>query len=168
MKKFFSFGFLFSASGHSPVILVRLMVGFVFLVSGLQKFIFPEMGPGRFADMGYAYPVFTAYFVAFFEAAGGLFILIGLAVRLFSIPIAIIMAVAIITTKIPRIPEGGWVFLQSVRLDFSMLLGALFLVWSGGDRFSLDARIRKRFLGPSKGCTDGEKDWRRPDAAKAA
>lgn len=144
MEKNRAFGKLFSTCGHRPVILVRLMIGVVFLISGLQKFIFPEMGPGRFAGMGYAYPAFTAYLVAFFEAAGGLLILIGLAVRLASVPIAVIMAVAIITTKIPRIPEGIWVFLQSVRLDYAMLMGAVFLIWSGADKLSVDARIEKK------------------------
>ncbi len=136
---------LFSTCGHQPVVLIRLMLGFVFFVSGLQKFIFPEsMGPGRFADMGYSHPAFTAYLVAFFETLGGVLIVIGLAVRAASMPIAFIMMVAIFTTKVPRIEEGAWVFLQSVRLDFSMLMGALFLIWGGADRFSLDAGIENK------------------------
>jgi putative oxidoreductase len=34
--------------------LIRLILGYVFLVAGLQKFIFPDdMGPGRFIEMGF-------------------------------------------------------------------------------------------------------------------
>ncbi|MCC5848479.1 MAG: DoxX family protein [Verrucomicrobia bacterium] len=136
---------LFSTCSHPPVILIRGMIGVVFLIAGLQKFIFPgEMGPGRFEEMGYAYPAFTAYAVGFFEAGGGVLILLGLATRLAAVPIAVIMSVAIITTKIPRLEAGIWDFLHGSRLDFAMLMGALFLIWSGADRLSLDARLGKR------------------------
>jgi len=136
---------LFSTCGHPPVILIRVMIGVVFLIAGTQKFIFPgEMGPGRFEQMGYAYPAFTAYTVGFFEFGGGVLILLGLATRLASVPIAVIMAVAIITTKIPLLNDGLWDFLHGSRLDFSMLMGALFLIWSGADRFSVDAKLGRR------------------------
>jgi putative oxidoreductase len=54
-------------------LLIRFILGYVFLVAGLQKFIFPDdMGPGRFVEMGFPAPEFTAYFVGFFETLGGL------------------------------------------------------------------------------------------------
>ncbi len=123
-------------------LLIRIILGYVFLVAGLQKFIFPEdMGPGRFIEMGFPIPVFTAYFVAFFETLGGLFILIGFAARLAAVPIIITMAVAIITTKLPQLGDGFWGFAHALRLDLSMFLAAFFVLVNGSDRRSLDHHL---------------------------
>ncbi|TVQ09472.1 MAG: DoxX family protein [Bacteroidetes bacterium] len=123
-------------------IFIRIILGYVFLVAGLQKFIFPEaMGPGRFMEMGFPFPAFTAYFVGFFETLGGLFILVGLASRLAAIPLFITMAVAIITTKFPQLSDGFWGFAHAARLDISMLLTSLFVIINGSDKNSLDSRF---------------------------
>lgn len=119
--------------------LIRLLLGFVFLVAGIQKFIFPEsMGPGRFESMGYSSPEFTAYFVGFFEVFCAILILVGLATRFAAVPLVIIMCVAIYTTKFPLFDDGFWRFAQAVRLDLSMLLAALFVFVNGADKRSLD------------------------------
>ncbi len=121
--------------------LIRLILGYVFLVAGLQKFIFPdEMGPGRFIEMGFPVPEFTAYFVGFFETLGGFLILIGLVSRLAAIPLAITMIVAIITTKFPQLSDGMWTFAQAARLDISMLLTSIFVIYNGSGRYSLDEK----------------------------
>ena len=45
----------------SAIILIRIMVGAVFLSEGLQKFIYPQLrGAGRFAQIGFPDPVFWA------------------------------------------------------------------------------------------------------------
>ncbi len=55
------------------VILVRLLMGTVFLSEGVQKFLFPvALGAGRFAKIGFPYPEWTAMAVAFFEITCGL------------------------------------------------------------------------------------------------
>ena len=121
--------------------LIRLILGYVFLVAGLQKFIFPdEMGPGRFIEMGFPVREFTAYFVGFFETLGGFLILIGLVSRLAAIPLAITMIVAIITTKFPQLSDGMWTFAQAARLDISMLLTSIFVIYNGSGRYSLDEK----------------------------
>jgi putative oxidoreductase len=133
---------LFKTNDIKGYIFIRLILGYVFLVAGLQKFIFPEnMGPGRFADMGFPFPEFTAYFVGFFETIGGLFILFGFASRLAAIPLIITMIVAIITTKFPQLGDGFWGFAHSARLDISMLLTALFVLVNGSDKNSLDKKL---------------------------
>ena len=130
---------LFKTNDIKGYIFIRLILGYVFLVAGLQKFIFPEnMGPGRFADMGFPFPEFTAYFVGFFETIGGLFILFGFASRLAAIPLIITMIVAIITTKFPELGDGFWGFAHSARLDISMLLTSVFVAINGSDKNSID------------------------------
>lgn len=136
---------IFHINNISGYLFIRLILGYVFLVAGLQKFIFPEaMGPGRFEDMGFLYPLFTAYFVGFFEALGGLLILIGFLSRFAAVPLFITMIVAIITTKFPLAPEGFWAFAHAARLDISMLLTSLFVIINGSGKFSVDEVLFKR------------------------
>ena len=130
---------LFKTNDIKGYELIRLILGFVFLVAGIQKFIFPEtMGPGRFEGLGYSNPEFTAYFVGFFEILCAILILVGLATRFAAVPLVVIMCVAIITTKFPLFEEGFWRFAHAVRLDFSMLMTALFVFVNGADKRSLD------------------------------
>ena len=130
---------LFKTNDIKGYELIRLILGFVFLVAGIQKFIFPEtMGPDRFEGLGYSNPEFTAYFVGFFEVLCAILILLGLATRFAAIPLVVIMCVAIYTLKVPLLDEGFWRFAHSVRLDFSMLMTALFVFVNGADRRSLD------------------------------
>ncbi|MFO7445796.1 MAG: DoxX family protein, partial [Ignavibacteriaceae bacterium] len=88
-------------NSYAPL-LIRLMTGTVFLSEGIQKFLYPgERGVGRFIKIGLPAPEFFGYFVPSFEVICGTLVLIGLFTRLASIPLIIIMIVAIITTKIP-------------------------------------------------------------------
>jgi putative oxidoreductase len=52
--------------------------------------------------------------------------------------------VAITTTKIPiLLKEGVWKMTHEARTDWSMLLGALFLLLVGAGAGSLDARLSR-------------------------
>jgi putative oxidoreductase len=132
---------------HAPgwVILIRLMVGAVFLSEGIQKFLYPaEVGAGRFAKIGLPAPEALAPLVASFEIACGLLVLAGLATRLAALPLIAIMAVAIATTKVPILMASGfWKMAHEARTDWAMLLGSLFLLVVGGGAWSLDAIRRK-------------------------
>lgn len=124
--------------------LVRLVVGAVFLSEGLQKFLFPvALGAGRFAKIGIPWPDFAAPFDGVFEIGCGL--LLGLATRLAAVPLIIDMLVAIATTKLPMLGTSGfWATAHEARTDWSMLLGAIFLLIVGGGSWSLDARLMRR------------------------
>lgn len=127
-------------------ILIRLMVGAVFLSEGIQKFLFPELrGAGRFETIGLPEPEFLGYLVGSFEILCGALVLIGLITRLASIPLITIMLVAIATTKTEILAEKGfWEMLSASRTDWSMLLGSIFLLIKGGGRFSIDWFILSR------------------------
>ena len=128
------------------VILIRLMVGAVFLSEGIQKLLFPdELGAGRFLKIGLPMPELLGPFVGTFEIACGTLVLLGLLTRLAVIPLLIVMAVAVITTKWPMLSaQGFWYMAHESRTDWSMSLGSLFLLIAGAGPWSLDAWLMPR------------------------
>ena len=127
-------------------ILIRFMVGAVFLSEGIQKFLFPAIrGAGRFEKIGLPSPEFLGTFVGAFEIVCGALIISGLLTRLASIPTLIIMLVAIVTTKTDVLAnEGFWAMMHGSRTDWAMLLGSLFLIIKGSGKYSFDWFIINR------------------------
>jgi putative oxidoreductase len=150
---------LIATSAPASVILIRLVIGGVFLSEGIQKFLYPaENGVGRFTKIGIPAPEVMAPFVGVVEIVCGALILIGLLTRLAAIPLIINMLVAILSTKIPillghgfwgfslrTLPYYGfWGMAHEARTDFAMLLGSIFLLIVGAGAWSLDARLRRQ------------------------
>jgi len=117
----------------SATVLIRMMVGWVFLSEGIQKFLFPAaLGVGRFTKIGIPAPQFFAAFVGVVEIVCGALLIAGLLTRLASIPLLIDILVAIATTKIPMLSKAGfWGMMHEGRTDFCMLLGLIFLLIVG-------------------------------------
>ena len=149
---------ILDARAPRATILVRLMVGAVFVSEGVQKFLFPEqLGAGRFESIGFAQPHLLAPFVGSFEIGCGTLVLLGLATRLAVLPLIAIMLTAIVTTKLPillggalgpfHVPalksSGFWAMAHEARTDWSMLLGSLFLCLAGSGRWSVDAGLAR-------------------------
>jgi putative oxidoreductase len=135
-----------ATNAPAAVILIRLAVGGVFLSEGIQKFLFPEeLGVGRFLKIGIPEPRVMAPLVGVFEIGCGLLILLGLVTRLVTVPMVIDMLVAIATTKVPILLKSGfWSMAHEVRVDYTMLLGASFLLLVGAGPWSLDARLASK------------------------
>ena len=131
------------ARAPAAVLLVRLLVGGVFLSEGIQKFLFPDaLGVGRFVKIGIPAPQLMAPFVGAVEIVFGSLLLLGLLTRLAAIPLLIDIGVAIATTKVPMLlREGFWKAAHEARTDYAMLLGLLFLLLMGGGQISVDARL---------------------------
>lgn len=146
-------------STHAPaaVVLIRLMVGSVFLAEGIQKFLYPNaLGMGRFAKIGIPAPEVMGPFVGVVEIVCGSLILLGLVTRLAAIPLLIDITVAILSTKVPillgqgfwgfQLPKldryGIWSMLHEARTDLSMWLGLVFLLIVGAGALSLDAWLQ--------------------------
>lgn len=132
---------ILTTNAAAAVIIIRLMVGAVFMSEGIQKLILPaEVGAGRFEKIGIPKPEIVAPLVGCFEIGCGALILIGLLTRVATVPLIIIMLTAIATTKIPILMEQGfWKMAHEARTDWSMLLGSIFLLIVGGGPWSLDA-----------------------------
>jgi putative oxidoreductase len=123
------------------LLLLRLMVGWVFLSEGIQKFLFPAvLGTGRFAKIGIPAPQFTGPFVGLVEIVCGAMIILGFATVLATIPLLIDIAVAIATTKLSVLgKQGFWSTMHDGRTDFCMLLGLAAIALLGAGSLSLDA-----------------------------
>lgn len=131
---------IINTDNSRSTIIIRIMVGIVFLSEGIQKFVFPAIrGAGRFEKIGLPSPEFLGTFVGAFEIICGALILIGLLTRLATVPTLIIMFVAIATTKVEILTNDGfWEMMHASRTDWAMLLGSLFLFIKGGGRHSID------------------------------
>jgi uncharacterized membrane protein YphA (DoxX/SURF4 family) len=147
---------LTASKAPKAVVLIRLMVGAVFLSEGIQKFLFPaEVGAGRFAKIGLPWPEFLGPFVGGFEIVCGTLVLLGMFTRLAVIPLFTIMGVALYSTKLPILLKSGfWKMAHEARTDFSMTLGALFLLIVGAGAWSLDAWLNKRGVRDAEGPTN--------------
>ena len=139
-------GFLVDSQAPAAVLLVRLLVGAVFLSEGIQKFLFPAaLGVGRFTKIGIPAPETMAPFVGVVEIVFGLLLIVGLLTRLATIPLLIDMLVAIGTTKIPMlIKDGFWKMAHEARTDYAMLLGLVFLLLVGAGPLAVDSRLAAR------------------------
>jgi putative oxidoreductase len=128
------------------VLLIRILVGWVFLSEGIQKFLFPDsLGVGRFVKIGVPWPQVMAPFVGVVEIVCGFLLLIGLLTRLATVPLLIDIAVALYSTKIVTFAKNGfWGTLHEARTDVSMVLGLIFLLLVGGGAWSLDAWLAER------------------------
>jgi len=136
---------LWAARVARSLILIRILVGWVFISEGIQKFLFPtQLGVGRFEKIGIPSPHLMAPFVGTVEIMCGALLLIGLFTRLAAIPLLAVILVAIATTKIPMLAKTGfWSMLHEARADFSMLLGLLFLLITGAGSLALDAHRQR-------------------------
>ena len=139
------FSKIIHTDNSKTTIIIRLIVGGVFLSEGIQKLLFPAFrGAGRFEKIGLPSPEFFGSFVGIFEILCGAFILLGLLTRLASIPLIIIMLVAIATTKTSILAnEGIWELLHGSRTDWAMLLGSMFLLIKGGGNWSIDKIVMR-------------------------
>jgi len=130
----------------AATLLIRLMVSGVFVSEGIQKFLFPSaLGVGRFAQIGIPAPEIMAPFVGIVEIGCGFLILLGLWTRVAAVPLIVDMGVAIATTKVPILLKSGfWSMAHEARTDYSVLLGAIFLLCVGAGSWSLDTWLGSR------------------------
>jgi putative oxidoreductase len=136
---------LLTTTAPTTTVLIRLMVGAVFLSEGIQKFLYPDqIGSGRFAKIGLPAPDILGPFVGSVEIIAGTLVLLGVGTRLAAVPLIVIMCVALATTKWPILVDRGfWAAAHEARTDWAMFLGSVFLLIQGGGLWSIDAKLSK-------------------------
>jgi putative oxidoreductase len=124
------------------LLLLRLLVGWVFLSEGIQKFLFPiALGARRFAKIGIPASQVTSLFVGIVEIVCGALLIAGLFTAFAVVPLLIDISVAIASTKIPMLlRQGFWAATHEARTDFCMLVGLIAILLLGAGSLSLDGR----------------------------
>jgi putative oxidoreductase len=132
-----------------PMILIRVIVGLVFLTEGILKFLHPgELGVGLFAALGLPFPHLLAPFVGSLEIVGGCAILLNLFAGDAALLLLLVILAALLTTKVPillghalgafplaQLPHYGWLsFLHEARAELCMIFGSLAVLIDSGLR----------------------------------
>ena len=121
------------------LLILRLTVGAMFAFHGYEK-LFGDLTrlTEGIRGMGFPFPEQQAYLVAGSEFFGGLLLIFGLFTRMASIPLLVIMLVAIWKVHGPK----GF-SLQGGGFEYNLVIsGALFaLLCLGSGKFSLDRKI---------------------------
>lgn len=140
--------------------LVRFVVGIVFLTEGILKFLMPaELGAGRFAHIGLPFPNLLAPFVGGVEVAAGAAVLVNLYAGDAALLLLCVIVTAIVTTKIPiwtggplgpfnppkNLPVSGWLgFFHEARTDLAMLFCLVAILIDTGVRLGRRQRWYQR------------------------
>ena len=148
---------LLATEAPAATMLIRIVVGGIFLTEGIQKFLYPgDLGAGRFTKIGIPAPDMMGPFVGGIEIICGALLIIGLLTRVAAILLLADISVAIISTKIPillghgfwgfsltKLPRYGFLsMIHEARTDLAMWFGLLFLLIVGaGRKWSLDAKL---------------------------
>src|SRR6478752_5237148 len=138
-----------------PLILIRVIVGIVFVTEGILKFVHPgELGAGRFAHIGLPFPNVSAPLVGAIEIAGGAAVILNLYAGEAAVLLLLVIITALITTKIPillgrhlgpfappKLEHYGLLsFLHEARTDLSMLFGLAAILLDRGLRLGRKRR----------------------------
>ena len=117
-------------------LLLRLGIGLIFVYAGWGKITGIEGTAEFFGNIGIPLAGVMAWVVAIVEFVGGLMILTGFKITVPALLLAIVMIVALFTTKMG---EG----FRAARLDMLLLFASLALAIIGSGKYSLDAMLNK-------------------------
>ncbi|MEX0944696.1 MAG: DoxX family protein [Balneolaceae bacterium] len=116
------------------LLLLRIGVGVIFIVSGWGKLTGIEGVQGFFGNIGIPLPAIMAWVVAIVEFVGGIMVLLGAYARIPYLLLAIIMVVAVLTTKL----DGGF---SGARLELMLFLTSIALYLIGSGEYSIDKKV---------------------------
>ena len=140
--------------GHSAPLLIRLVIGYGFMVHGWAKL---HHGPAEFEkvllQIGAPLPELTAWVVPCVEILGGSTIFLGAFVRFSSIPLIGVMLVAIVTVHwkygfssiktIGLTPDGPVFGPPGYEVALLYIAGLMSLILAGAGTASLDLLIHR-------------------------
>ena len=124
-----------------PPLIGRITIAVVFIEAGWRKLNSIPKVVGFFTNLGIPMPMANAVLVANTEFICGLAVLLGLCTRLASIPLVVIMTVALMTAKRAAIEGPSDIFEIS---EFLFIVILVWLIIEGAGAFSLDRRLWKK------------------------
>lgn len=123
------------------LLIARIGVGIVFIAHGMQKFTTWGIGgtASSFEQMGIPLPGVSAWFAALVETLGGVALLVGVALPLAGVLLAVVMAGALFFAHL-----GSGLFAADGGYEYVLVLAvaALALGFNGG-RYTLDNALTK-------------------------
>jgi putative oxidoreductase len=123
------------------ILLLRLVLGLIFLVHGWSKIRDLKANAKGFDSMGFKPGFFWGTIVALVEFFGAIFLILGLYTSIVAILIAINMTVATLW-KI----KIGQALVSGYELDLILAVSALLLATLAGGTYSLDSYWHIRFF----------------------
>ena len=128
-----------SEYGKSLALLfARLAIAYGFYEPAMMKFKDIGSVAEWFGSMGIPFPTLNAYMAASTEVLGVVLLTLGLLTRAISIPLIIIMIVAIVTVHLPNGFSAGN---NGFEIPFYYMLFLLTFLSHGAGKFSLDRLI---------------------------
>lgn len=124
----------------ASLLLVRLVLAYGFYEPAKMKWSDIGAVAEWFGSMGLPLPTLQAYLAASTEAAGVGLLTLGLFTRLISIPLMVVMVVAIVTVHLPNGFSSGD---NGFEIPLYYLIMLFVLVTHGGGKFSLDNLLFK-------------------------
>jgi putative oxidoreductase len=148
MKKLLEFNNTFANKLGSikdyPLLLIRLVLAYGFFGPAMKKLKNTQEIFEWFEGIGIPFPVINAYLTTYTEFIGFIFLAVGFATRLISIPLIIIMLVAIKTVHL----NNGFVAANNgfeIPLYYAIMLFVLFVLFVyGPGKYSLDVYLSKK------------------------
>jgi putative oxidoreductase len=132
------------------LLIVRLYWGWQFFLTGKGKLTNLQKPAEFFQSLGIPFPHQQAFLAGATEFTGGLLLLAGLASRLISIPLAILLAVAYLTadlTVVKGIFSDPDKFLAAD--EFLFLLAVMLVLLFGPGKFSIDWLLTRHKAAPA-------------------
>ena len=120
------------------LLIARLTIAYGFYEPAKNKWADIDAIAGWFGSMGIPFPTLNAYMAASTEALGVLLLTLGLLTRAISIPLIIVMIVAITTVHLPNGFAAGD---NGFEIPFYYMLFLLVFLSQGAGKFSLDRLI---------------------------
>ena len=132
-----------------PMILIRVIVGLMFLFEGILSFVRPgELGAERFAALGLPFPQQLAALAGGIEIGGGAAILLNIYAGDAALVMLAVIVIGLITTKAPillgrplgpfappKLNNYGWLsFFHEARTDLCLLFSLLAIMIDSGIR----------------------------------
>jgi putative oxidoreductase len=122
---------------------VRLILAYGFYNPAIMKWQNINSITDWFAGMGIPFPALNAYMAASTEMAGVVLLTLGLASRIISIPLIVVMIVAIATVHLGNGFEAGN---NGFEIPIYYILLLLVILIYGAGKLSVDSIIKNKFF----------------------
>ena len=117
------------------LLLARFAVAYGFLDPAMKKWADIDAIAGWFGSMGIPFPTLNAYMAASTEALGVVLLTLGLFTRLISVPLMVVMVVAIMTVHLAHGFSAGD---NGFEIPLYYMLFLFIFMSHGAGKFSLD------------------------------